>query len=192
MKWLVYPALILAVATLTTASLAQRSAGNQASPVTSGAQTTAAENSLLDQAEAAIESQDYTKAQSLATKALEANAKDVRGSLRLGFCRAGAGHTDLADTNYRKALDVQPKLPQVQLALGRLFLSQNKADEARKQFLSVTQESAAAGTLQGEAWRALATMDLASDGPECPGRTAARSASFANDARGYAADRAPG
>ncbi len=150
---------------ISTASLAQRSAGSQASPVTSGAQTTAAENSLLDQAEAAIESQDYTKAQSLATKALEANAKDVRGLYDLGFAEQALGHTDLADTNYRKALDVQPQLPQVQLALGRLSLSQNKPDEARKQFLAVTQESAAGGTLQGEAWRALATMDLASDVP---------------------------
>lgn len=125
----------------------------------------AQENTALDQAEAAIETQDYAKAQTLATQAVTANPKDVRALYDLGFAEQSLGHADAAEANYRKALEIQPSLPQVQLALGRLLANQNKNEEARKQFVAVTQEAAAGGSLQGEAWRALATMDLADNVP---------------------------
>ncbi len=155
-------ALIISLAASATPAWSQAPATPGTAPAT---QSQPQENTLLDQAEAAIESQDYAKAQALATRAVEANPKDVRALYDLGFAEQALGTSDLAEANYRKALEVQPNLPQVQLALGRLLISQDKIEDARKQFLAVTQQSTAGATLQGEAWRALATMDLGSDVP---------------------------
>jgi len=49
------------------------------------------------------------------------------------------------------------------MALARLLVTTNRKDEAHREFLLVTQNPKAESQLKGEAWRALANLDLATD-----------------------------
>jgi tetratricopeptide (TPR) repeat protein len=134
------------------------------SGVRSGAQSQAAPAnaaaSPLDAAEAAIEQREYAKARQLVMQALSDHPQDTRALYDLGFLEYATDHNSEAEQDYRRVIELAPALPQAHLALGRLLLHTDRADEARQQFTLVAQDTKVDSALRGEAWRELAKLDL--------------------------------
>jgi tetratricopeptide (TPR) repeat protein len=127
------------------------------------AQSSPPQASPLDAAETAIEQHEYAKARQLVMQALTAHPDDTRALYDLGFIEFATEHNAQAEQEYRRVIELQPSLPQVHMALARLLRATDRKDEARQEFLLVTQNAKADGQLKGEAWRAVANLDLATD-----------------------------
>jgi Flp pilus assembly protein TadD len=153
MKWAV-----AAISILCSAAALPQSAPTVTPPGNAPAQA-----SPLDAAEIAIEQREFAKARQLVMEALTAHPQDTRALYDLGFVEFSTDHNQQAEQDYRRVIELDPSLPQAHLALARLLASTDRKDEARQELLLVTTNPKADGGIKGEAWRALANLDLAAD-----------------------------
>ena len=91
-----------------------------------------AEKAPLAQAEAAIDSKDYSKARSLLDAYLSAHPADARALFDRGYCDDAEGHADSAESYYRKAIATDPKQFEAPLALGLLLAQAGSPDATRQ------------------------------------------------------------
>jgi len=127
------------------------------------AQTAPPQASPLDAVETAIEQHEFAKARALVMQALSDNPQNTRALYDLGFIEFSTDHRQQAEQEYRHVIELDATLPQAHMALARLLVTTNRKDEAHREFLLVTQNPKAESQLKGEAWRALANLDLATD-----------------------------
>jgi len=99
---------------------------------------------------------------------LEAHPGDARALFDLGYLDQQTDQSEAAETEYRKAIAADPQQFEARLELGLLLARQNDMGEARDQLRAATERQPAAPNpgAQGQAYRALAELDLATDPAE--------------------------
>lgn len=133
------------------------------------APTQAANAGTIPPALAAIEDQldakQYDAAKPSLLHYLEANPKDARADFDLGFLDEQTSQDDAAAASYRKAIAADPQQFEARLALGLLLARQGDLAAAREQLQAATERQPAAShsSAQGQAYRALAQLDLSTD-----------------------------
>ena len=85
-------------------------------------------NPAVDQAEAAIEKNDFAAAEPLLTQAVAAHPDDFRAWYDLGYVQNALGHPDLAIEAYRKAVALKADIFESNLNLGILLAKQGNPD----------------------------------------------------------------
>ncbi len=133
------------------------------------APTQTAKAGTIPPALAAIEDQldakQYDAAKPSLLHYLEANPHDARADFDLGFLDEQTSQDDAAAASYRKAIAADPQQFEARLALGLLLARQGDLVAARKQLQAATERQPAAPnpSAQGQAYRALAQLDLSTD-----------------------------
>jgi tetratricopeptide (TPR) repeat protein len=141
-----------------------RSDAPAAAPAPATPQIEAPANPTLDNAEAAIQTNDLEGARKLLTKALAENANDPRALYDMGFVDDAQNNAAAAEQDYRKAVTIAPTIGEAHVALGKVLLEEGKSADARKEFEAVTAANSGADKhAQAQAWRALASMDMDSN-----------------------------
>ena len=112
---------------------------------------------LLEQAEAAMEKNDFTTAQSLLQKAIAAKADDYRAWFDLGYVYNATQHREQAIDAYRKSVVAKPDVFESNLNLGILLARQGENGEAVKYLKAATQLKPSAHPEEGlaRAWQSL-------------------------------------
>ncbi|MGB7598756.1 MAG: tetratricopeptide repeat protein [Candidatus Sulfotelmatobacter sp.] len=110
----------------------------------------------LKQAEAAIEKQDYSAAQSLLRKFLERDATSYVGWFDLGFAENALGNVDASITAYRKSVAAKPDVFESNLNLG-LQLAKTSQPDAEEFLRAATRLKPTSHVDEGKyrAWLAL-------------------------------------
>ncbi len=124
------------------------------------AQQPAPPKAPIELAETLIDQHEYAKARQAVMQVLAGNPQDTRALYDLGFIEYATDHNAEAEQDYRRVLELAPELAQAHLALARLLLQTDRPEEARKEFLTVAANEKAEAALRGEAYRALAKLDL--------------------------------
>ncbi len=126
----------------------------------SGTEKVPAPNSAtIQQANAALEAQDWPKAIKLLTPLAAANPKDPHLAYDLGSAEDALDQSSAAEASYRVAIEDDPVYLEPRVALGLLLARAGKMDDAR------TELAAAAGIEKGDkllrarALRAMARID---------------------------------
>ena len=119
----------------------------------------------IDQAETAMEKQDYVTAETLLLKALESNPNAYRAWFDLGYIYTATKHVPEAIVAYRKSVEAKPDVFESNLNLGILLAHQGDADEAAKYLKAATQLKPTANTDEGlaRAWLSLGLVEEAHD-----------------------------
>ena len=119
----------------------------------------------IDQAEAAMQKQDYVGAETLLLKALATDPNAYRAWFDLGYIYTATKHVPEAVVAYRKSVDAKPDVFESNLNLGILLARQGDADEAAKYLKAATQLKPTANTDEGlaRAWLSLGQVEEAHD-----------------------------
>jgi Flp pilus assembly protein TadD len=119
----------------------------------------------IDQAEAVMQKQDYSSAEALLQKAVEANPQSYRAWFDLGFVYNATKRTTEAIDAYRKSVAVKSDVFESNLNLGILLARQGDSDEAAKYLKAATQLKPTANVDEGlaRAWLSLGLVEESSD-----------------------------
>ncbi len=119
----------------------------------------------LEQAETAIQAQNYTAAAYQLDAYLSAHPNDARALFDRGYVADAQGQTDTAESWYRKAIAADPKQFEAHLALGLLLAGKGDAAGARDQLYAATQlePNPPNPAAKAQAFRALASLLQTSD-----------------------------
>src|SRR5450755_3363545 len=119
----------------------------------------------IDQAETAMQKQDYVAAETLLLKALASNANAYRAWFDLGYIYTATKHVPEAIVAYRKSVDAKPDVFESNLNLGILLARQGENAEAAKYLKAATQLKPTAKADEGlaRAWLSLGLVEEASD-----------------------------
>lgn len=147
---------------LSTAQAQQLPAGTHAADAPS--QTDAA-SGRIQEAETALEHQDYKNAEAKLKVLAAERPKDGRVLYDLGFAEERTGEEDAAAEAYASAIAADATLGEPQVALGLLDARANRFAKAHQELQRAAALTSAKPELRGRALRALATMDAASDPP---------------------------
>jgi tetratricopeptide (TPR) repeat protein len=137
-------------------------------PGTTGGDQQEQTSSPLDDVESAIEAKNYPLASARLEIYLSAHPTDARALFDRGYVADAQGHTDDAESWYRKAVAADPKQFEARLALGLLLASKDdpKDDAAALDQLQVAitlQPNPPSPTAKAQADRALARLLRTSD-----------------------------
>ena len=124
-----------------------------------------ADSAEIDQAETAMQKQDYPAAETLLKKALEADPKAYRAWFDLGYVYNATKRAPQAIDAYRKSVAAKPDVFESNLNLGVLLARQGDADEAAKYLKAATQLKPTANTEEGlaRAWLSLGLVEETRD-----------------------------
>ena len=130
-------------------------------------QTDEASSPLAD-VESAIEAKNYPLATARLNVYLSAHPADARALFDRGYIEDAQGHTDAAESWYRKAIAADPKQFEARLALGLILASKNDpkdTDAARDQLEAAVQlePNPPNPAAKAQADRALARLDRTAD-----------------------------
>ena len=119
----------------------------------------------IDQAEAALQKQDYSGAEAQLLKALDADPKAYRAWFDLGYIYTVTEHVPEAVAAYRKSVDAKPDVFESNLNLGILLARQGDKAEAAKYLKAATQLKPTANTNEGlaRAWLSLGQVEQSQD-----------------------------
>jgi Flp pilus assembly protein TadD len=119
----------------------------------------------IDQAEAAMQKQDYTGAETLLLKAISADPKAYRAWFDLGYIYTATAHVPEAVVAYRKSVDAEPEVFESNLNLGILLARQGDSAEAEKYLKAATQLKPTANSDEGlaRAWLSLGLVQGKTD-----------------------------
>lgn len=112
-----------------------------------------------------LDAKQYDAARPALLHYLEAHPNDARADFDLGFLDEETSQDDAAAASYRKAIAADPQQFEARLAMGLLLARQGDLAGARDQLLAATERQPAAPnpSAQGQAYRALAQLDLSTD-----------------------------
>ena len=112
-----------------------------------------------------LDSKQYDAAKPALLHYLETNPDDARADFDLGFLDEQTKQDEAAAASYRKAIAADPQQFEARLALGLLLARQGDLAGAREQLQAATERQPAAANpvAQGQAYRALAQLDLSTD-----------------------------
>lgn len=119
----------------------------------------------IAEAEAKISAKDLSGARTILDSYLAQNPNDERALFDLGYVEDLSGNDVKAADAYRKAIEIDPKHMETQLALGLLLARSDKPDDARIFLEAATSLEPSSGdpAVKARAWRALAQLDRNSD-----------------------------
>ncbi|HEY4899212.1 MAG TPA: tetratricopeptide repeat protein [Terriglobales bacterium] len=119
----------------------------------------------IDQAETAMQKQDYVAAETLLLKALASNPNAYRAWFDLGYIYTSTKHVPEAVVAYRKSVEAKPDVFESNLNLGILLARKGENAEAAKYLKAATQLKPTANTDEGlaRAWLSLGLIEEASD-----------------------------
>lgn len=119
----------------------------------------------LDQAEAAMQQQDYDKAETILMKAVGDDPKSYRGWFDLGFIYNATKRPSDAVNAYRKSVAAKPDVFESNLNLGIVLARQGDLDEAVKYLKAATQLKPTANPDEGvaRAWLSLGMVEAGRD-----------------------------
>ena len=119
----------------------------------------------IDQAEAAMEKQDYIAAETMLLKALESNPNAYRAWFDLGYIYTATKHLPEALVAYRKSVEAKSDVFESNLNLGILLARQGQDAEAVKYLKAATQLKPTANIEEGHAraWLSLGLLEQADD-----------------------------
>jgi Tfp pilus assembly protein PilF len=125
-------------------------------------------DSLLVQANDAIQKRDFPTAQKLLTRLTDADPKDPHLLFDLGLTEENLDHDPAAESEYRKAIAADATFPDAHLALGLLLARSGKSAEARNELLAAATAPASSPdnndpAIPARALRALARIDLSTN-----------------------------
>jgi predicted Zn-dependent protease len=117
------------------------------------------------EAEAAIVSSDWKRAEARLVPWLAAHPADARALFDAGYVAAMQNRPEDAAGFYRRAVEANPKSFEAHVELGLLLARQGKLAEARPELAAATalDPGAAGADALARAWRALAQIDRAAD-----------------------------
>jgi Tfp pilus assembly protein PilF len=118
---------------------------------------------LLNQANEALQKQDYPTAQRLLTTLVHDAPKDPHLLFDLGLTEDNLGHDDAAKAAYTASAAADPKFTSPHAALGLLLARDGKLPEARIELLAAANLPPEDPTITARALRALAKIDLAAN-----------------------------
>jgi uncharacterized protein (TIGR02996 family) len=101
-----------------------------ASPATGA--VAAASSAKVQQGIDAIKAEDYAQAKSILTEARTEAPKDPQAAYYLGVAHEQLGDVQAAETEYRAAVELDPKLVEASANLSAILLDAGKAEEARR------------------------------------------------------------
>jgi tetratricopeptide (TPR) repeat protein len=160
------PILVLSFALLTAAGVAL----GQQSPLPPGTHepegaAPVAPSSDLANAEAKLSQKDLAGARAILDGYLAKNPADERALFDLGYLEDLSDHDEQAAAAYRKAIQIDPKHMEAQLALGLLLAREGKPEDARIFVEAATSLEPSSGdaAVKARAWRALAQLDRTTD-----------------------------
>jgi Flp pilus assembly protein TadD len=118
-----------------------------------------------DQAEAAMQKQDYTGAETLLLSAISSNPKAYRAWFDLGYIYTATTHLPEAVVAYRKSVEAKPDVFESNLNLGILLARQGDNAEAEKYLKAATQLKPTANSDEGlaRAWLSLGLVQEKND-----------------------------
>lgn len=119
----------------------------------------------IDQAETAMQRNDFAAAEALLQKAAVASPNDYRVWFDLGYVYNATQRTTDATEAYRKAVAAKPDIFESNLNLGLLLAKQGDAAEAAKYLKAATQLKPTAHPQESlaRAWQALGRVEESSD-----------------------------
>lgn len=119
----------------------------------------------IEQAEAAMEKQDYVGAETLLLKALASNPNAYRAWFDLGYIYTATGHVPEAVVAYRKSVEAKSDVFESNLNLGILLARQRENAEAAQYLKTATQLNPTANPDEGRAraWLSLGLVEEAHD-----------------------------
>lgn len=119
----------------------------------------------LQQAEAAMQKQDFATAEPLLQKAVAANPEDYRAWFDLGYVYNATKQTPKAIEAYKKSVAAKPDVFESNLNLGIILARQGDKAEAAKYLQAATQLTPSANADEGRAraWLSLGLVMEASD-----------------------------
>ena len=119
----------------------------------------------LDQAEAAMQKQNYDAAEVILMKAVADNPQSYRAWFDLGFVYSATKRPSDAINAYRKSVAVNPEIFESTLNLGILLARQGQTEDAVKYLKAATQLKPTANAEQGQAraWLSLGLVRQDSD-----------------------------
>ena len=119
-------------------------------------------------AEAAIARSDWATAQTKLAPYLVSHPTDARALFDAGYASDADNKVAQAEGYYGRAVSVDPKSFEAQLALGLLLARQGKLDEARSHLAAATEldPGPAGPATKARAWRAMAQIDRPNDPSE--------------------------
>lgn len=122
-------------------------------------------STLLDQAEPLLAKGDYSSAEPLLQKATAKDPKSYAAWYDLGYAEQELGHTADAIADYKRSIELDPKVFETNLNLGVALASSGKRDEATKYLKAATglQPLNKQGQSKEHAWVALGKVELNSD-----------------------------
>jgi tetratricopeptide (TPR) repeat protein len=120
---------------------------------------------LLDQAETAMQKNDFASAETALQKVVAAKPDDYRAWFDLGYVYNATQRPAQAVDAYRKAIAARPDVFESNLNLGLLLAKQGQNTEAAKYLKAATQMKPAASPEEGlsRAWLSLGRVEEASD-----------------------------
>ncbi len=112
-----------------------------------------------------LDAKQYDAARPALLHYLETHPSDARADFDLGYLDEQTSQDDAAAASYRKAIAADPQQFEARLALGLLLARQADLAGAREQLQAATERQPATPNpvAQGQAYRALAQLDLATD-----------------------------
>lgn len=119
----------------------------------------------IEQAETAMEKQDYITAETMLLKALDSNPNAYRAWFDLGYIYTATEHVPEAVVAYRKSVEAKPDVFESNLNLGILLARQGDSDGAAKHLKAATQLKPTANVEEGlsRAWLSLGLIEEAHD-----------------------------
>ncbi len=119
----------------------------------------------IDQAEAAIQKQDYSTAEAFLKKAVETNPHSYQAWFDLGYVYTAIKRAPEAIDAYRKSVDAKSDVFESNLNLGIMLGRQGDSSEAAKYLEAATQLKPTGNTDEGlaRAWLSLGLVEEASD-----------------------------
>ena len=119
----------------------------------------------LAQAEAAIDTRDFARAQSLLDPYLSTHQSDARALFDRGYVEDAQEYDNAAATYYQKAIAADPKQFESRLALGLILARQGKQQDAHEQLETAAklEPNPPNPTAKAQAYRALAQLDRSSN-----------------------------
>ncbi len=119
----------------------------------------------IDEAEAAMQKQDYVAAETLLLKALSSDPNAYRAWFDLGYIYTATKHLPEAVVAYRKSVEAKADVFESNLNLGILLARQGETGEAAKYLKAATQLKPTANPDEGlaRAWLSLGLVEEKSD-----------------------------
>jgi len=122
-------------------------------------------SALLDQAEPLLAKGDYTNAEPLLRKATTQDPKSYAAWYDLGYTEQELGRTADAISDYKRSVEIDPKVFETNLNLGVALATSGEREQATKYLRAATELQPLSKPEQGKehAWVALGKVQLNSD-----------------------------